>query len=728
MTIGGYQLHVDWENDQTFNETADAITASTLSVQCSRGREAPTDLPGPGFAPAGQLTATLKNNDGRFSPLNSAGALFGNIKPGRRVRLRHAGYDALVLADGATTYWRLGEASGLVADETGNTADGTAINVTQGVAGALANDPNLAAAFNGADARIAWTDENNLDLGDVLSIEAWVYRDVLGTQHAIIDKGTGAYRLVVNSSNLLSFQKANTAVIVVSTATVGAGAWHHVVATKNGAAVRLYLDGADVTGTVSNATLVDTTNGLIVGAISSTTTPLAGKLDELALYKNVVLTAAQVAAHYAARDRHQTAALWTGYLDRIEPQALDAGSQDRTATLTAFGALSRLAEKQVSPPAANAGAATGALIEAVLDEGGIDAADYDLDTGQTVTSRWYVPRDTAALDAIRDVEATELGFVFERADGVIAFEDRHHRLTAANSTTSQATLSDDAGDSLYFTSIAQIDPLEWLVNEVIVTVPAFAVGALQTVWTLGASGLEIPPGETLKLIAEYPNKGNSEGAYIDTWTTAQVGIDVIAAGVDPADLAIATLFASTTALKHKGPNHMRISIRNNHAVNTAVLTAVQARGIPVTFGDGIMILAENTASKTAYGRRTYEFPGPWLPSVGVGQDYADYLVAQYKDPRPGLTLTYNALRDAAHRTEALTREVSDRVTVTATGAARLGIDADWYVEGIEHRIEDAGHWHEVTYLLSPVAAGGVAGSSFWVLGTSALDTGTILAF
>ena len=77
--------------------------------------------------------------------------------------------------------------------------------------------------------------------------------------------------------------------------------WHHIVATKNGAAVRIYIDGVDVTGVVTNRTLTDGSAPLILGARRGTSSAfLDGFLDEVAIYKSI-LSPAQVVAHYAAR-------------------------------------------------------------------------------------------------------------------------------------------------------------------------------------------------------------------------------------------------------------------------------------------------------------------------------------------------------------------------------------------------------------------------------------------
>jgi hypothetical protein len=74
--------------------------------------------------------------------------------------------------------------------------------------------------------------------------------------------------------------------------------------------------------------------------------------------------------------------------------------------------------------------------------------------------------------------------------------------------------------------------------------------------------------------------------------------------------------------------------------------------------------------------------------------------------------------------EALTRKISDRITIVATGSkTQLGINEDFFVEGIAHRWQVGGS-HITTFLCSPTTGDG----GYWVLGTSLLGVGTKLAY
>ena len=74
---------------------------------------------------------------------------------------------------------------------------------------------------------------------------------------------------------------------------------------------------------------------------------------------------------------------------------------------------------------------------------------------------------------------------------------------------------------------------------------------------------------------------------------------------------------------------------------------------------------------------------------------------------------------------ALSRDLSDRITITATNDAKLGVNADFFIESEKHSVTAGGTNHVTSWELSP-ATGGY--SQFWVLGTSVLGTSTVPAF
>ena len=249
------------------------------------------------FADYGQAGGTLAGTPTPVNPCadpaNEGGALRSqDIRTMPSGGGSGANYATTVLADAPAGYWRLGEASGSAVDSSGrgNQASPTG-TMTRNVAGAVTGDG--AVTFGGG--YLSAPDAASLDLGDTFTLEAWVKPNGFG---AIVSKGTSGYYLRLLSNNTLNLLKSNIAEIATSTVAVPSG-WHHVVATKSGATVKLYLDGVDVTGTVTNATVANTADSIYIGCQMPSSECGNASIDEVAVYPTA-LSSVRVAAHYAA--------------------------------------------------------------------------------------------------------------------------------------------------------------------------------------------------------------------------------------------------------------------------------------------------------------------------------------------------------------------------------------------------------------------------------------------
>ncbi|MEO7720348.1 MAG: LamG-like jellyroll fold domain-containing protein [Pseudolysinimonas sp.] len=214
---------------------------------------------------------------------------------------------------GLLSYWRLGEASGTTAVDAKAVNNGTYINApTLGVAGAITNDPNTAATFNGTTSFVNVARQISTDF----SIEFWFnstqsYSNDLGNPHctrwwqgaALVDADSGGgandFGISLCSGKVIGGVGGNPDPSIASTATYNDGAWHYVVMTRTQSTglVELYVDGASV-GTVTGTTnALTSTPAINFGRSTATTNYLAGTLDEIAMY-NVALPAATIASHY----------------------------------------------------------------------------------------------------------------------------------------------------------------------------------------------------------------------------------------------------------------------------------------------------------------------------------------------------------------------------------------------------------------------------------------------
>ncbi len=220
-------------------------------------------------------------------------------------------YRAAVMADQPLAYWRLHETTGQVAiDEMGNASPGTFSGTAgRGVPGAV-GDGDTATSFDGTTTR--------LDIGDsfafpgtaAFSIEVWVMVSVIDTQvRRIVSRNvqTGpddGYALYYGDTFVLfSRFTAGTENGYAGGPTLPAGRFAHLVATYDGGATNLYIDGAvvDTGGTTSPISSGPGTLAFGDGARDAFF-KFQGALDEIAVYGNA-LSAARVLAHYHASGR-----------------------------------------------------------------------------------------------------------------------------------------------------------------------------------------------------------------------------------------------------------------------------------------------------------------------------------------------------------------------------------------------------------------------------------------
>jgi hypothetical protein len=84
--LASYKLQVDWNNDGDWGDTGEEIDMGRVrGITCSFGRDRASQLTGK--SKAGTLRATLDNRSGDYNQFNSSSPIYGNILPGRPVRL-----------------------------------------------------------------------------------------------------------------------------------------------------------------------------------------------------------------------------------------------------------------------------------------------------------------------------------------------------------------------------------------------------------------------------------------------------------------------------------------------------------------------------------------------------------------------------------------------------------------------------------------------------------------
>lgn len=416
---------------------------------------------------AGRLSMVLDNRDRRFDPLHATGPYFGNLKPMVPVRVRFTyggttvtlwtgfvsgfpqaydppsdatvnvtasdGFAVLqrtkmpslyayeVGADTPSLWWRLGEQAGTVAvDSSGNNLDGVysggaTFNSITGFVSDSDNAIHFQAGMMAAAAIVPPTPP--------LTLEAWVsYTAGAQFNQPIFQFGSAQSDYIQvgfggSGEITATYWKGGGGALQGGTSSAitppgyGDGQVRHLVVVfpSTTAGPRIYLDGVDLTSTSSGsgtATSLGTVPFILNSTLRADFNPPASanhdtdiSLDEVAIYPTA-LSSGRMLVHLAAG----------------------------TAPL--------------------AGLDTGAAISKVLDIIGWPAADRAIETGKSTVVAFDMGGMTA-LEVIQAMEKTEQGRFFLAPDGKATFYNRHHTLTTAASTTSQATFGDSGGELPY---------------------------------------------------------------------------------------------------------------------------------------------------------------------------------------------------------------------------------------------------------------------------------------
>ncbi len=220
-------------------------------------------------------------------------------------------------------YWNFDEGTGTNADDASvNDNDGTLLNgpTWTGSSATLQYANSGALSFDGVNDAVAVGDPASLDFqtADAFSASAWVYPVATGGYQTILHKidDTGSarngYLLTLNNGTpelwLISDYGVSNYLVKASNATLTTGAWHLVSFSYDGsgtaAGVKIYVDGADVTG----LSLVDSLAGAIdnnqpfeIGYRSvAAAQPFNGYIDDVRVYGDA-LGAAQVSSLYGGQ-------------------------------------------------------------------------------------------------------------------------------------------------------------------------------------------------------------------------------------------------------------------------------------------------------------------------------------------------------------------------------------------------------------------------------------------
>jgi PKD repeat protein len=468
-------------------------------------------------------------------------------------------YAEVVRADGASSYWRLGENSGAAVDSIGSVPMTVGSGVTRGEVGAVADD--TAYAFDGSSTA-SLVSEKVGDAPNTFTQEAWFQTTstiggrIMGFANKATETSSAFDRQVYLQSNgRVSFAVkvpiwwglSTETRSVTSTDSFNDGKWHHVAAAMSPSGIALYVDGAlvgsqaDVTsGQSYNAYLRVGADKAIAGASVFT-----GRIDEVALYPTA-LSAQQVARHAAsggaaaAANMPPTARVTstsTGLTAAFDAQ----GSVDSDGTVAAyawdFGNGQRGTGATVSHTYATAGSYVVTL--SVTDDRGATSTAKTLATvAPARVNKAPVASFTAAS---RDLDVTVDGSHSTDSDGTVDsygwdFGDgttgtgraAAHAYAAAGTYTVALTVTDSDGARATTTQRVTVSapiPTAPIAKDTFGRSVTGGLGAADVggAWTVAAGAVRQSVTDG---VAEFglPGAGNNTGSYLGAVSTTSADV------------------------------------------------------------------------------------------------------------------------------------------------------------------------------------------------------------
>jgi len=403
--------------------------------------------------------------------------------------------------------------------------------------------------------------------------------------------------------------------------------------------------------------------------------------------------------------------LYFGYLDDIQPHPIRTQNRAYLPCTDGFDQLSRAC---ISMPL-QVDQKSGQLFATALDRAGWSTTKRRLDSGIDVYPLVHAERQLCK-EFLQKLETSEFGFMYIGGDGYLNWEDRHHRLKAPHITSQWI-----AKASLY----KEIDPTHSLVsvrNAVILTAqPKSKATALTDLWKLQENKDKVPANSPLLAAGEmkvyYATFADSNGV-------SNIAGDVVAPVADTdylgnraqdgsgenrtADITITTTILAGSA---------KLEVKNTSATSF-YLTLLKIRGKIYTDLGELQIESVDATSQAKYLYRDLKVDLPYYQSADIMQGMADYQLSVRKEPIPGYVVSLEGGTDEL-MTQLLARELSDRITLQS---AKYYIDADFYINKIEMELGEDG------VLRGKWTITRAQDEEYWVLGTSALGTGTRLAY
>jgi hypothetical protein len=410
---------------------------------------------------------------------------------------------------------------------------------------------------------------------------------------------------------------------------------------------------------------------------------------------------------------------WQGRIKKIDPEAGTWGPL--TVKVRAIDWMGDAAKLKPEGIETQANAKGEALLSHALTKLTNQPNDTDFGTGQSTFAYAFDEvrdRQTTMHQILKNVAYSELGFIWVSGDsdkgGVLRWRDRHSRVTTTDVLIEMVGTGTDS-DSFDFIDVE--DNRNSIFNNFRVTAFPRTVDSdvidsdvgIGVMWELQGDDITVPAGQTVILYGNYTDPENP-GVRIGGLNMASVTSDDWSWSGNDSDLAIVDTL---------GGNSARFAITNNGAAS-GDLTKLQVRGKRVLVYQPAVVEAYDSDSIDDYEDRPFNLRLPYQNKTTEAQDFADILLGWYKDAIVRVkSVTFSPNRNDGMMKAFLRGEPGSKIKITEPIA---NIDEEFFINGVQFKVM-AGSVVKATWYLEPAST-----AAYWILGTSKLDTETLLGF
>jgi hypothetical protein len=372
-----------------------------------------------------------------------------------------------------------------------------------------------------------------------------------------------------------------------------------------------------------------------------------------------------------------TTSLYRGNLDDF---TLKPDLTERSIDVSCLDGLGRLRGTTISTSMYQ-GLRTGEAVHKLLDAAGWPTTLRDIDQGATVMPYWWI--DSAdAYEALQQLVDSEGPYAIATCNGSgqLVFRDRHHRIQRTRSVTSQSTWRTKGAEPLVGSPASYDHGWKDIINSVSWDVPLRAPAPEPSVLWTAQSRITIAAGETAAIVA----KGSSPfvQAFVPQVGTDYTTVDLVSVSMPKTSGESTTIYltASTGA--------------------PATVDGLQVRGYALTTV-ATAVVGDQDSSVSRYGVRTSTaLRQPVWAGMYDTQAIVALTLAQRAERLPTISVSMVSA-NAARLAQQLGRDLSDRVHVVEP---ETGLDADCWVEQIQHSIGQGGLEHRTTFGLEKAPA------------------------